>query len=146
MVLHVLLRQPQITVTAGTTAANTPTMRWCSFPGERLMKKVQFEVNGNPLDEYTSHAYNFYREYCVPPHKRTGWYRCVGQELPWHGTMDQPGDTLAGVPNQTSSGAVAGTYNHRFAVDVLNGNQTPTTQKDTSNAGDLELFIPFLFW
>lgn len=140
MVLHVQLQQPTLTVTAQ-NQADAPSMRWCPFPGERLMKKVQFEVNGNPLDEYTSHAYNFHREYCVPPHKRTGWYRCVGQELPWHGTLDQPGDNGAG-----QSAAAAGSYNHRFAVEVLNGFQTPTTQKDTSKLGDLDLFIPLLFW
>ena len=133
MVLHLKLTQPTLTSTA-LLASDAPSMRWCAFPGERVMKKVQFEVNGNPLDEYTSYAYNFYREYCVPPHKRTGWYRCVGQELPWHGTLNQPGDD-----GELQSSAVA---DHRFAVDVLNGPQTPSSQKSDV----LELFIPFLFW
>ena len=137
MVLHIKLKQPSLTSTA-TTAADTPSMRWCSFPGERLMKKVQYEVNGNPLDEYTSYTYNFYREYCVPPHKRTGWYRCMGQELPWSGTLDQA--------DQAHSNVVSGTNNHRFVTSVLNGMQTPSSQKDQTDAGDLEMFIPFLFW
>jgi hypothetical protein len=137
MVLHLRLKQPVLTSTA-LLPSDAPSMRWCAFPGERVMKKVQFEVNGNPLDEYTSYAYNFYREYCVPPHKRTGWYRCVGQELPWHGTLNQPGD-------DGELQSVAAT-SHRFAVEVLNGPQTPSPQKDTTDAGDLELFIPFLFW
>ena len=137
MVLHVKLKQPSLTATT-TVLADIPSMRWCSFPGERLMKKVQFEVNGNPLDEYTSHTYNFYREYCVPPHKRTGWYRCVGQELPWSGTLDQA--------DMAQSNVAQGANNHRFVTSVLNGMQTPSSQKDQTEAGDLEMFIPFLFW
>jgi hypothetical protein len=135
MVLHVKLQQPAMTVTA-VAVADQPAMRWCAFPGERLMGKVQFEVNGNPLDEYTSSVYNFYREYCVPPHKKTGWYRCVGQELPHKGFSQQP-DWI----NSISAPA-----EHRYPCEVYNGHQTPTGQKSVLEAGDVELFVPLLFW
>jgi hypothetical protein len=137
MVLHVKLKQPTLTVTA-VPLADQPAMRWCAFPGERLMKKVQFEVNGNPLDEYSSTVYNFYREYCVPPHKKTGWYRCMGQQLPHHGYLNQADWAQSAVAPSSAA--------HRFSIDVTDGNQTPSAQKDQTEAGDLEMFIPLLFW
>ena len=130
MILHVKLRQPEMTTTA-TLDSDKPLMRWAHFPGERLLKKVRFEVNGNPLDEYTSHAYNFHREFCVQPNKERGWYRCVGQELPNMGFDAQP--------NWSRSGVAATTVNERFATQVYNGNQTPSGQKDLTLAGDLQL-------
>ena len=137
MVLHIKLKQPTLTVTT-TVLADQPAMRWCAFPGERLMKRVAFEVNGNPLDEYSSTVYNFYREYCVPPNKQTGWYRCMGQQLPHHGYLNQA--------DWAQSALAPAVGAHRFAVDVTDGAQTPSAQKDQTDAGDLEMFIPLLFW
>jgi hypothetical protein len=113
-------------------------MRWCDFPGERLLKKVQQEVNGNPLDEYTYHATNMHREYRVAPNKIRGWKRCVGQEEPEQGFVDQP--------NWANSGVGSANVTHRVRTNVHTGAQTPTGQKDVTAAGDLELFIPLLFW
>ena len=36
-------------------------VRYCDFPGERLIKSAKFEVNGTKLDEYDTHAYVFHR-------------------------------------------------------------------------------------
>lgn len=107
-------------------------MRWCSWPGERLLKKVQQEVNGNPLDEYTFHAAAAHREYRVAPNKLTAWKRCVGQEEPEQGFVRQR--------DWAGSGATADSF--RLAQNVHVGNQTPTASK-TAN---LEMFIPLLFW
>jgi hypothetical protein len=137
MVVHVKLRQPVLTSTA-TNASDAPAMRWCNYIGERLLKKVQFEVNGNPLDEYTSSAYNFYREFQVGPHKKVGWDRCVGQEIPHEGYVDQP--------TWANSGVTPAAGDHRFLSQVVNGHQTPSGQKDTTTAGDVEMFIPLLLW
>lgn len=137
MVLHVKLRQPTLTSTAA-DVSDAPAMRWCTYPGERLMKKVQFEVNGNPLDEYTSHAMNFYREFQVGADKKVGWDRCVGQEVPHDGYVDQA--------DWVNNGAAPAVGAHRFHSRVSDGAQTPSGQKDISSAGDLELFIPLLFW
>jgi len=131
---HVVLRQPTLTPTNGTADSNTPLMRWCSFPGERLFKKVTQEVNGNPLDQYEFHATNFHREFRVSPNKISAWRDCVGQERPLSGFVEQP----TWVNNNTAAASVQ----HRLSVDVCNGPQTPSGQK----AGNLELFIPLLFW
>ena len=134
---HVLLRQPTLASTA-TGDGNGPAMRWCDFPGERLLKKVQQEVNGNPLDEYTSHATNMHREFRVTPNKRVGWNRCVGQEVAEAGFVDQP--------NWDGNGVAASALTSRVAASVHVGAQTPTGQKPVADSGRLELFIPLLFW
>ncbi len=132
MVLHVKLTQPTLNIDSGTSASDEPAMRWCNFPGERLLKSVRFDVNGNPLDSYTTTTYNFHREFCVQPNKETGYYRCVGQELPNPGYMSQP---IWNNSNVSSSSITS-----RFKADVSTGWQTPTGQK----TGYLEMFIPLL--
>lgn len=141
MIVHAVISQP--TLTTGTGAVSDQNlMRWCHYPGERLLKKVKFEVNGNPLDEYTSEATNFHREFCVQPNKQTGWNRCVGQEEVEQGQMDQP--------DWVDNGVAAADINSRLCVQSKSGLQTPTGQsstvKSTDSTGDVELFIPLLFW
>ena len=126
-----MLTQPTLTSTAS-LIDDGPAMRWCAFPGERLFQRVQQEVNGNPLDEYTFHAVNMYREFRIAPNKRLGWDRCVGQEVPQDGFVRQN--------NWASNGA--NPMAHRLLARVANGNQTPSGQK----SGSLEMFIPLLFW
>jgi hypothetical protein len=41
------LDQPSFSNTEA-SASDKPTIRWCDYPGERVLKKVAFEVNGNP--------------------------------------------------------------------------------------------------
>lgn len=141
MVVHVVMRQPTLAVTynnAPIEPSEQNLMRWCSYPGERLLKTVKFEVNGNPLDEYTSDAVNFHREFSVQPNKELGWNRCVGQEECEDGWLDQP--------NWAGSGLPATEIVHRMKAASASGIQTPTGQKDTTSDGNVELFIPLLFW
>jgi hypothetical protein len=55
---------------------------YCDFPGERMLKTVAFEINGNPLDDYDSYSYVFYRNFKLKWDKKIGYFRCAGQELP----------------------------------------------------------------
>jgi len=137
MCLHVKLKQPTMTATASSDS-DKPLMRWASYPGERLCSRVQFEVSGNPLDEYTSVSTNLHRELEVPSFKRDAWDRCMGQEVPESGFLDQP--------NWARSGVAPSAISHRSLVKTVSGNQTPTGQKSQSVSGDLELFIPMLLW
>jgi hypothetical protein len=141
MIVHAVISQP--TLTTGTGAVSDQNlMRWCNYPGERLLKNVKFEVNGNPLDEYTSEATNFHREFCVQPNKQTGWNRCVGQEEVEQGQLDQP--------DWVDNGVAASAIGSRTCVQTKSGLQTPTGQsatvKPVTSDGDVELFIPLLFW
>lgn len=133
---RVVLRQPTLTVGGDAVNSQAPAMRWAHFPGERLFKEVTQEVNGNPLDKYTSHSVNFHREFRVANNKKVSWYRCVGQELPEEGYVSQP--------NWSGNGRAA--PSHRLKAEVVVGAQTPTGQKSTADAGNLEMFIPLLFW
>jgi hypothetical protein len=132
MVVHVILDQP--TIEYDGDPQNQSLIRWCNYPGERLLKTVKFNVNGNPLDEYNRDAVNFHREFMVQPNKEVGWNRCMGQEVTEMGYVDQP--------NWVNSGVNATDIKYRNTTHSLSGVQTPTGAK----TAQLELFIPLLFW
>lgn len=131
--VHAILAQPTLSESSSVDS-NEPLFRWCHYPGERLLKKVQQEVNGNPLDEYTSHATNMHREFRVAPNKKLGWDRCVGQEVSEKGYVKEA--------NWEANGLAASSITGRMLAEYAVGNQTPTETKSTS----LEMFIPLLFW
>ncbi len=140
MVFHCIVKAPSVTYTQGQAGDDeVPSVRWADFPGERLMKKTRFDVNGNPLDEYTSDEIVMHRQYRVPDHKLTGWKRNVGQQIPQYGYVEDPLQGLA-----------AG---HQVYMDCCNGLQTPkdaagwnTASAATDRPNDLEVFVPLLFW
>ncbi|QYB17572.1 major capsid protein [Pacmanvirus S19] len=134
-------------------AAASNFVRYAEYPGQRLFKKVKFEVNGNPLDEYTAEAYMYHQKFCVQPGKMTGWMRLVGQEVPVDaysslvsvsgasnfpaavaGLEDVNGDAAEGAPTNASVTA-------RKVARVVSGAQTP---KATQPA--LDLWVPLIFW
>jgi hypothetical protein len=168
MAIHLVLNPPTITRAANFGLTDTTTLtqgaghaaafRWCHFPGERVFDKVKFDVNGNPLDEYTSLSVNMHREFLVPPNKQRSWYRCVAQELPHEGYFRQPGVDLTG-QQTTSTGLVnagAAPVSHRIGGQVFNGPQTPSSSSNSnvqnvtahgsSLSGAIEMWIPLLFW
>ncbi len=100
-------------------------VRYVAFPGHKLLKKVSFKINANPLDEYVSDDYNAHYQFNIPPKKKVGWMRNVGQEIP-HRAF------LTGDPT-----------NDMFREYKLfgDGYQTPKQKHD-----DLEMWVPLLFW
>jgi hypothetical protein len=145
-------------VTSGTD--ETSTWRWCSYPGERLLEKVYFHVNNNPLDDYTKEDYVFYRNFELPCDKRRAYMRCAGQQelkkakvvpagsvdshtaIPGVGGYGSGAESLLGGQNSTTS----------VWVEVTNGYQTAKTtvgHAATTNherTDILEVFMPALFW
>lgn len=100
-------------------------VRYCSYLGHRLFKKTKFEINGNPIDEYTSDDYNIHYEFYVPNRHKTAWKRNVGQEVP------QLGQVVASpTTDEVSQYMWFGT-----------GNQTLKYQHSS-----VDLWIPLLFW
>lgn len=132
MALHVVITAPtaSVTVTGAETASDVALYRWCDYPGERLCKKISFDVNGNPLDDYHSDVYNMHRQFRVSTDKMVGWKRNMGQEMPKHAYYQY---------NQTSGSDAPG--DSRAALSILDGHQTYKAAHE-----DLELFIPLLFW
>lgn len=103
-------------------------LRYIEFLGQRLVKNVKFQVNGNPLDEYDSDVHNFHEKFFVTPNKQVGWNRNVGQEIPIKGHV------------QTKNQFVA-VSEAREVRKLVNG---PQTAKATQPA--VEMWIPLLFW
>lgn len=100
-------------------------VRYVSFLGHKLISKVSFTVNGNPLDEYTTDNYNAYYQFHVEPKKRIGWLRNVGQEIP-------------NCAQLTPDPSLDLFREYRWFGD---GNQTFKQSHDA-----VELWVPLLFW
>jgi hypothetical protein len=124
MMLYVKIDAP--TCSTG-TGADASAFYWCSYPGERLLKLVKFEVNGNPLDQYENTVTPMHRQFLVQPNKMDAWKRCMGQEIAKDAYLPQD-----------ASIAPEG-YNIRHKV--TDGWQTPKATLDS-----LTLHIPLLFW
>jgi len=160
MVLHLRLG-----AVAAATAYNT--WRWCAFPGERVAEKVRFSVNGNPLDEYVNHDYCFYRQFELPDVKRSGYYRCMGQQELKQATV--VGSTAGAGSSSTAMttysygaqkiGASCTDYvanGYSFQVGVTTGYQTvktgtahstePQAGVNNRRTDILEVTVPLMFW
>jgi len=127
MVLHVKVdavdADGTLTLADGAAPVDKRTVRYCEFPGQKLLTKVAMEVNGNPLDKYGSEEMAFHQKFLVQPNKEVGWNRNVGQE-----------DVLVGYTS-------AATADYRERKSVCSGPQTPK-----STQPELEMWIPLLFW
>lgn len=124
----------------GTSAVATPVaarnyVHYCEFPAERTVTQVQFQVNGNPLDEYNSDTYSFYEKFRVRPGKRFGWNRSVGQEIPTEGYSNI---CVSG----TANGVIDPTGDiSRQLIQVVNGAQTPKPLQPAQ-----EWWLKLLLW
>ena len=135
MFVYVILNQPVLSYDSGNTnPSNQPLMSWCDYPGERFFNSVKFTVNGNPMDTYYTWSYNFFRHSKVKADKKSAWNRCMGQEVPEVGFVDQP--------NWAQSGVGPTAISTRLQTVAFSGLQTPSGQKTDT----VELLIPLLFW
>lgn len=137
MVLHITLSSVTATNADYWTspianpAEGAELLAYVNYLGERLVKNVQFTVNGNPLDQYDSEVYNFHEKFFVTPNKYIGWARNVGQELPKYGFEDV----------NNANGRFGRGAGVRESKQFLDGAQTP---KPTQPA--IDLWVPLLFW
>jgi hypothetical protein len=93
----------------------TRLVKYCDHPGNRLAKKVKFDVNGNPLDEYVDMTSAMIEKFTVAPGKRAGYNRLTGQE-----------NAIVGQGGLMHAATAAGTaQDARQQVKILNGLQTP---------------------
>ena len=126
MVFYIKFHKAVYTPSSNTTENQQDVFRYCDYPGERLLKKVSFNVNGNPLDDYNSNVYNLHRQFSISPNKRLAWNRLIGQEVPNLAYLDQH------TQSRPSS---------RVKIDYCDGFQTPKAEHE-----QLILMIPLLFW
>ena len=100
-------------------------VRYVSMLGHRMFKKILFKVNTNTLDTYETEDYNIHYQFHVPPSKKIGWLRNVGQQIPHKAlvTADPASDF------------------HSEIKYFTDGNQTFKQEHD-----EVHLWIPLLFW
>jgi hypothetical protein len=114
-------------------ASGAELVSYIEFVGQKLLKKVKFTVNGNPLDDYNYDVQNYHQKFYVTPNKTYGWYRNVGQELPKTGYSQVDFNSATGL-----YGRGAGV---RQGIQFFDGPQTPQPTQPA-----LDLWIPLLFW
>ena len=118
MVIHIRL--------AGLKAKNAgDKVRYASFLGHKLIKKAKIQIQNNVIDDYTDNEYNAYYNFHVLAHKKIGWLRNMGQEIPTLGYV-------------TANPATDETREYRWFGD---GNQTFKREHEV-----VDLWIPLLFW
>ncbi len=138
---------------AGVAANPTATVdyrnlvHYCEYPGIRAFKNTRFEVNGNPLDAYSSFIPMMLEKFCVAPNKRVGHDRLLGQEVPLTGfsglfaslvTDADAANTPTGITKAVSSQSnqTVGLYDFQDAAlaPAINGPLSPATVLTTLNA------------
>jgi hypothetical protein len=149
MVLHVKL--------GAVSATGAHTWRWVSWPGERLVSRTKFLVNGNILDEYVSQDYAFYRQFSLKADKLVGYQRCMGQQVLIPAQVVPEAGTALNAAATGSIGAAAAAVDEstNFWVNVSDGYQTvknhTAAATTTTNTGHvrtdiLEVTVPLMFW
>lgn len=132
-----------VTPITGDNVANF--VKYCDYPGIRLLERTSFQVNGNPLDEYSADTANVYQQFGIPEDKRQAFNTIVGQEneikavsnlVNVNGANDKFGSpagagVITNVENDTS----------RRCGCILNGPQTPKATQP-----ELEMYVPLRFW
>lgn len=109
-----------------------PLIRWCDYPGERLLEEVTFEVNGAVIDSYTSDMVTMERQFETKLNKRKQYNTLVGQE-----NIEKCWLSRNNVKHNAD-----GALNNRFQIEVANGLQTPKWNQKLK----IQLWIPLLFW
>lgn len=104
---------------------NNDRVRYADFIGHKVLKKCQFIISNNVLDEYDRELYNIYYNLHTPEAKKISWLKCMGQEIPFIGTLIS--DPIID--------------QHKELRYITNGFQTLKKEHPK-----LELFIPLLFW
>jgi hypothetical protein len=129
--------------TGGThsTASYRNFAMYCEYPGTKLFKKVKFDVNGNPLDEYSENVALMLDKFVDIPAKRIGRDRLLGQQIPvkslqggFTGTItdEDVANTPAGVIN-LEHGLYDGlltSYGQLSDLKTLNATATVANQVD----------------
>jgi len=98
-------------------------LAYCEYPGERIIKTVAFEINGNPLDDYDMMSHVWFRRFRLLPNKRLAYDRNHGQEVAVQAKSLLVKDGL------------------RNQVSFLNGPQTPKAVQP-----EMRLWVRCMLW
>jgi hypothetical protein len=108
-----------------TSANRRDKVKYATLLGHRAVRTVEFTVNGNPIDSYTTEDMNAYFFHELPIGKQEAYLRCIGQEIPSIGylTPDPRLDEF------------------REIIPVAHGAQTLKFSHPT-----VDIWLPLLFW
>lgn len=121
-------------ISEGADSFRRNMVRYVEYPAERLFANVQFDVNGNPLDEYGWRAANMLRKFTISDEKLQGYKQLVGQEVPIEGfgapriARIEDTDYDKTVPEASSNHGLKGTV----AGSSLNQGLTPEAYMEAS--------------
>jgi hypothetical protein len=124
LALHVRFRPLGSAAAAAAGAAPTaaaPLLRYCAYPGLRLLRRVELRSDQVLIDDYTAAEAADYMKFFVGADQRAGWDRCHGQQE-----------------------ARAAAYQANGFTGTLlcaEGPQTPRLYQPA-----LDLFVPLQFW
>lgn len=124
IVLHIRLGElgdKNAYLNGDTPSISKPLFRYCSYPGIRLLEKVELFSDNMMIDSYIPEDVIAYKNFFVRNSHQSGWDRSYGQ------------DEIR-----------KGSYNNRNFIGFLNysnGYQTPKLYHDEFN-----MFIPLRFW
>ena len=145
---------------AGTPDQDSAVLRYVAFPGERILRRTRFSVNGNPLDEYTAESTVLNRLFKLSECKKHAYYRAVGQQVPetgsllqWDAQDNQANAVIPSIwptPEEENLAEVKVNYGPQTPRPL----RAPRTNLLVSNIADangwwqprLEMFIPLHFW
>jgi hypothetical protein len=100
-------------------------LRYCEYPGHRIIREVRFVMDGIVLDRYGTDDINFYYDFHVSKSQQEGWKRCVGQEV---------GKRAVFIQDPTNQEV-------KEEKVIFDGFQTLKHQQDA-----MEIFLPLQFW
>ena len=142
-----------LVINGGTIASNGADRQywaWHPFLGHKLIKDAELVVNTTSLDKYDSKAAQSHFEFDVKDSIKEGYMKCVGQQVPKKGRVNQFA-TTAGLTTRTLAGGLdgqvpangvnLGQLGYEEEVTVYDGPQSRSITK-----GSIELFIPLWFW
>jgi hypothetical protein len=79
MAIHIRFK-PIGSLTATTPTAQTPYLRYCAYPGIRILQKVDLRSDQVLIDDYVPDDVVAYMKFFIHADQRAGWDRCLGQQ------------------------------------------------------------------
>lgn len=120
MAIHVRFKEVG-SKTATVATAITPMYRYCTYPGVKMFKRIEFKSDQVMVDDYTPEDVIFDKQFFIDTDARIGWDRCVGEQDVKEASYY--GNGYTGV------------------LQYKDGPQTPKLYQES-----FDMFVPLKFW
>tara|TARA_B100001758_G_C18416700_1_gene620592 strand:- start:3494 stop:5365 length:1872 start_codon:yes stop_codon:yes gene_type:complete len=138
-----------------------PKYKFCDYPGERIIKKCSFVVNGKKLDEYHSSDMTFWRQFNLSDEGKRGWGKLLGQEeikqtkIMSHilnsAVFTTPPFPRGGIPHLSDISSIYMSnkkylYDHKINKSEIAHYKDGLQTLKFAHKGPIDLWIPLIFW